>query len=66
MKQLSKNWQTILMIIGIAWIILPDPIIGPLDDGLVAFLEILPILTQAINKIRSARYARYSNENRRP
>lgn len=58
MKQLSKTWQTIMLILGIAWIILPDPVIGPLDDGLVAFLEILPVLTQAIHKIRNARFSR--------
>ena len=40
-------------LLGLAWIIFPDPIVGPIDDILVAVLEIVPIITQTVNKIHS-------------
>lgn len=49
----TKHMQWITLIFGFLWIVLPDPIIGPFDDILIAVLEIAPIIKQTVNEIQN-------------
>ena len=54
--ELVLQWilRWVPMLLGLAWIIFPDPIVGHIDDILVAGLEITTIIKQTINKFQSA------------
>ena len=41
------------LILGLAWIIIPDPVIGHIDDILIAVIEIATVTKQTINKFQS-------------
>lgn len=48
----NKTMKIILTILGILWIILPDPIIGPFDDALVLAIEVIPVIRQTRKRIQ--------------